>query len=89
METLERVRGGGRMPLLMLGEAAGRWERFQTDQENCWDTDEEKEKNNGELDIRASVVVESEKDQSVNGQLHKGCEFRKVKKKCSKKHSKK
>ena len=67
METLERVRGGGRMPLLMLGEA-GRWERFQTDQDNCWDTDEEKEKNNGELDIRASVVVESEKDQSVNDQ---------------------
>ena len=67
METLERVRGGGRMPLLMLGEA-GRGERVQTDQENCWDTDEEKEKNNGELDIRTGVTVESEKKLSAYDQ---------------------
>ena len=33
METLERVRSGGRMPLLILGEAGGRWERFRTEQE--------------------------------------------------------
>ena len=28
MESLERVRSGGRIPLLILGEA-GRWERLQ------------------------------------------------------------
>ena len=31
METLERVRSGGRMPLLILGEA-GRWKRFRSEE---------------------------------------------------------
>ena len=71
METLERVRSGGRMPLLILGEG-GRWQRLEDEwsdgrtekklkNQSGWGTDRDK---TDQLDIEAGPTVEPQKDQS-------------------------
>ena len=68
METLERVRSGGRMPLLILGEG-GRWQRLE-DEWSDLRTEKKLEKqsgggtDHGRTDIEAGLAVETQKDQS-------------------------
>ena len=69
METLERMRSGRRMPLLILGEAGGRWKRLRGGEDGWSDVSRENletDEKSGELGIiRVGVtMVENQKDQS-------------------------
>ena len=68
METLERMRSGGRMPLLILGEVGGRWKRLRGGEDGWSDVSRENletDEKSGELDIEVGVnMVEKQKDQS-------------------------